>query len=106
MRAFDGLSGGPIVCSSVSFAEIICLDTVRDTATEFPVYFVQVAGQQDHTTNDTCPWRGLDYIFNTAEEEFGVQPHGWCVVSFVESELGSIFTENYFGFFCHNPLGR
>lgn len=64
----DRFSGGAIVCSSVSFAKVVGLNTVGYSATELPVYLIQIIGQQYHTADDPSPGCGFDYVFDTAEK--------------------------------------
>ncbi len=98
--------GGAIVGASVTFAKVIGLHGGCHSTKEFPIDFIQITREQNHTADDARALCRLDDKFGTSEEELEVGPHGRSVISFGKGEFGALSAEGDIRIVGKSPLGR
>ena len=79
--------GDPVVQDA--FAIIIGLGLSSVGASELPVDFVQVVGEQNHATYYALTWSDLGNIFDASEKEEEVGVDGWRIALFPKIEHGA-----------------
>lgn len=98
--------GGAIVGTSVTFAKVIGLHGRCHSTEEFPIDFVQISREQNHTADDAGALGRLDDKLGSSEEELEVGPHGWRVISFGKGEFSALRAEGDIRIVGQSPLRR
>lgn len=74
------------------FSKVVCLESVGERPSAFPIDLVEVIREQNHAAYDTLTLCSLRNNFDTTEEKLEIGMHGRGIVSLTKGELGSIGT--------------
>ena len=72
-----------------AFAKVVGLSLSSVGTCEFPIYLVQVIGEQDHAANYSFTWSNLGDVFDTSEEREEIRINGWSITLFSKVEYST-----------------
>ena len=88
------------------FAEIICLNCRFSSSSTFPIDFVKIVREQNHTTHNTLSLSSLGHVFDPTKEELEIGMHRRRIIALGKGEFGSVRTVIDIFIVCKSPIAR